>query len=80
MIKHVVYDNQEWGEPIAGERKSTNGKFTGQKKGVPLQDAKDTAGQNDNPYFVEENTINLGTLMDDTPSSMPTEHVGHAEG
>lgn len=65
MANEVKYKNQEWGEPIAGQRLSTNGNYTGQKNGTPMQDAKDVVGQNTNAYYVEENTIRYGTITQD---------------
>lgn len=65
MANEVKYKNQEWGEPITGQRLSTNGHYTGQKNGTPMQDAKDSVGQNSNAYYVEENTIRYGTITQD---------------
>lgn len=72
MVNVVKYDNQVWAEgtPIAGERLSTNGCYTGEHKGTVLQDAK-TEGI-DQPYGVENATIRYGTLMGDAiEGSMP---------
>ena len=70
MANEVKYENQIWGEPIAGERLSTNGHYTGQHKGTVTQDAL-TVGT-DQPYGVEESTIRLGTMAQDaTVGSMP---------
>ena len=70
MANKVKYENQIWGEPIAGERLSTNGHYTGQHKGTVTQDAL-TVGT-DQPYGVEESTIRLGTMTQDaTVGSMP---------
>ena len=43
MANEVKYQNQIWGEPIAGERLSTNGHYTGEHLGTPIQDAKNEA-------------------------------------
>lgn len=65
-MAHIVgYENQEWGEPIDGERLSTNGNYTGQRLGTPTQDALDVAGQNLDAYYVEQTTIRLGTMTQD---------------
>ena len=70
MANEVKYENQIWEEPIAGERLSTNGYYTGQHKGTVTQDAL-TVGT-DQPYGVEESTIRLGTMTQDaTVGSMP---------
>ena len=42
MANEVKYQNQVWGEPIAGERLSTNGHYTGEHLGSVTQDAKAT--------------------------------------
>lgn len=80
MANEVKYKNQEWGEPISGQRLSTNGNYTGQKNGTPTQDAKDTVGQNDNAYYVETATIRYGTMTQDAASgSMPEVDAGDEE-
>ena len=63
MANYVKYENQVWGEPIPGERLSTNGCYTGEQKGTVLQDAK-TEGT-DTPHGVEESIIHIGTMMQD---------------
>ena len=76
MANEVKYKNQVWGAPIAGQRLSTNGNYTGQKNGTPLQDAKDTVGQNTNAYYVEDKTIRYGTITQDaTTGSTPELHT-----
>ena len=71
MPNKVKYNNQIWGEPIAGERLSTNGHYTGEHKGTVMQDA--ALGGTEQPYAVEEATIRYGTLMGDAAEgSMPT--------
>lgn len=75
MANVIKYKNQAFpvGHPIAGERMSTNGYYTGEKKGMPMQDYADPQdGQNNNAYWVEGNTIRFGTIMQDaTQGSMP---------
>ena len=67
MANEVKYENQVWGEPIAGERKSTNGHYTGQHKGTPLQDAKADGVQTANT--VEAATVRYGTILGDAADS-----------
>lgn len=65
MANTVKYNNVDWAEgtPIAGERLATNGHYTGEHKGTPMQDAKN-AGSN-TPHYVEGATVRLGTMMQD---------------
>lgn len=63
MANHVKYENQTWGAPIAGERLSTNGHYTGEHKGTVMQDAK-VSGVTA-PHVVEEGIVRLGTMMQD---------------
>ena len=71
MANEVKYNNQVWGEPIAGERLSTNGFYTGEHLGTPLQDALDVGGTQ--PYTTELQTVRLGTMTQDAiAGSMPT--------
>lgn len=76
MANKVKYENQVWGEdtPIAGERLSTNGHYTGEHLGKPTQDAKaKTALANSNPHFTEDTIIRYGTITQDAiPGSTPT--------
>lgn len=65
MANVVKYENQVWGEPITGERLSTNGHYTGEHKGTPTQDAKCASTTNINPHYVEENIVRLGTMTQD---------------
>ena len=68
-MNEVKYNNQVWGEPIAGERLSTNGYYTGEHKGTPTQDAKASV----TPHMVEAATVHLGTITQDAlEGSMPT--------
>lgn len=61
MNNEVKYKNQVWGEPIAGERLSTNGHYTGEHKGTVIQDAKCEM----TPHMVEEGIVRLGTMTQD---------------
>ena len=63
MRTEVKYENQVWGEPIAGERLSTNGHYTGEHKGTPMQDAKDASANT--PHYVEGATVRYGTMTQD---------------
>lgn len=63
MRTEVKYENQIWGEPIAGERLSTNGHYTGEHMGTPMQDAKDASANA--PHFVEGATVRYGTMTQD---------------
>jgi hypothetical protein len=75
MSNEVKYENQVWGEPIAGERLSTNGHYTGEFKGTVMQDA--LAGKVEQPHSVEEGIVRYGTMMGDAaPGSMPTKVAG----
>lgn len=65
MPKNVKYKNQVWGEPIAGERLSTNGHYTGEHKGAPTQDNLGVDTTNKNAHYVEDNIIRLGTMTQD---------------
>lgn len=70
MPNEVKYENQVWGEPIAGERLSTNGHYTGEHKGTILQDA--SVGGTEQPHAVEEGMVRYGTMMGDAAEgSMP---------
>ena len=61
MANEVKYQNQVWGEPIAGERLSTNGHYTGEHLGSVTQDAKATMSA----HMIEESIVRLGTMMQD---------------
>jgi hypothetical protein len=61
MANVVKYQNQVWGEPISGERLSTNGHYTGEQLGSVTQDAK----VNMTAHMVEENIVRLGTMTQD---------------
>lgn len=69
MANIVKYQNQVWGEPIAGERLSTNGHYTGEHLGSVMQDAKASM----TPHIVEEGIVRLGTITQDAiAGSTPT--------
>lgn len=61
MANVVKYQNQVWGEPIAGERLSTNGHYTGEQLGTVTQDALVEM----QPHMVEDSTVRLGTITQD---------------
>lgn len=63
MRTEVKYENQIWGEPITGERLSTNGHYTGEHMGTPMQDAKDASANT--PHYVEGVTVRYGTMTQD---------------
>lgn len=63
MANEVKYQNQIWGEPITGERLSTNGHYTGEHLGTPMQDAKDEAANT--AHYVEGATVRYGTMTQD---------------
>ena len=65
MANEVKYQNQVWGEPIAGERLSTNGHYTGEHLGTPTQDTLGADTTNGNAHYVEEVTVRYGTMMQD---------------
>lgn len=69
MANEIRYENQVWGEPIPGERLSTNGYYTGEHMGTVMQDAK-TSGT-DAPHGNEAATVHLGTIMQDALGNMP---------
>ena len=73
MPNEVKYQNQVWGEPIAGERLSTNGHYTGEHKGTVMQDA--AAGGVEQPHAVEEATVRYGTMLQDAISGSTPEVV-----
>lgn len=71
MANVIRYENQVWGEPITGERLSTNGYYTGEHKGTPIQDAKVSGTQV--AHSNEDATVHLGTMTQDAiEGSMPT--------
>ena len=77
MANKVKYQNQVWGEPIAGETLSVNGHYVGEHLGTPTQDALGTDTTNKNPRYVESNTIRYGTITQDKiAGSTPTKVTG----
>lgn len=63
MPNEIKYKDQVWGEPIAGERLSTNGYYTGEHKGTATQDA---LVEGTTPaHTVEALTVHLGTITPD---------------
>lgn len=73
MANKVKYKNQVWGEPISGERLSTNGHYTGEHKSTPMQDALGESTTNGNAHYVEEVTVRYGTMMQDAISGSTPE-------
>lgn len=70
-MNEMKYNNQTWGAPISGERLSTNGYYTGEHKGTPMQDA--SVGKTQTAHVVEEGMVHLGTITQDAiEGSMPT--------
>ena len=65
MANEVKYQNQVWGEPIAGERLSTNGHYTGEHLGSPTQDKLGVETTNKDAHYVEGVTVRLGTMTQD---------------
>lgn len=66
MANLVKYNDVVWGEdtPIAGERLATNGHYTGEHKGAPMQDAKGDVTSNA-AHYRETGIVRLGTMMGD---------------
>ena len=78
MANKVKYQKQVWGEPITGERLSTNGYYTGEHIGRVMQDA--SVDGTEQPHSVEESTIRYGTMMGDAAvGSMPKKAVAIAQ-
>lgn len=61
MANDIKYKPQIWGEPIEGERLSTNGHYTGEQRGTTTQDALVEMPK----YYVEETIIRRGTITQD---------------
>lgn len=73
MANEVKYNNVNFpeGSPVAGERMATNGCYTGQHKGTPMQDAKVSGVQT--AKSVEAGIVRYGTLMGDAAdTNFPT--------
>lgn len=66
MANEVKYNNVTWGEgtPIAGERLATNGHYTGEHIGAPMQDAKGDSTSNA-AHYRETGIVRFGTMMGD---------------
>ena len=64
-MAEVKYNDVNWAEgtPIAGERLATNGHYTGEHLGIPMQDA--SVGGIEAAHSVENVTVRYGTLMQD---------------
>lgn len=74
MANIVKYTNVDWpeGTPIAGERLATNGHYTGEFKGTPMQDAKNEEAANA-PHYVEGVVVRYGTMLGDAiDTNLPT--------
>lgn len=69
MPNEMNYGNANWpeGSPIAGERMATNGEYTGQHKGTPMQDSLD--GADNDPYLRARGTVHYGTITPDAGDS-----------
>lgn len=65
MANKVKYTNQIWDEPLTGERLSTNGHYTGEHLGTPIQDALGASTTNINAHYVEDVTVRYGTITQD---------------
>lgn len=65
MPNEMKYGNVDWpeGSPIEGERLATNGEYTGQHVGTPMQDA--LSGADNEPYLRARETVRYGTLTPD---------------
>ena len=61
MANVVKYQNQLWGEPLTGERLSTNGHYTGEHLGTVTQDALVDM----TAHMVESATVRYGTMTQD---------------
>lgn len=75
MANKVKYQNQVWGEPIAGERLSTNGHYTGEHLGTPTQDAFGADTTNANARYVDEVTVRYGTITQDAIAGSTPDEV-----
>lgn len=66
MPNEVKYANVNWpeGTPIAGERLATNGHYTGEMLGTPMQDAKNVEAANA-AHYVDGVIVRYGTMTQD---------------
>lgn len=72
MINEMKYENQIWGEPIPGERLSTNGHYTGELVGGALQDATCEM----TPHLTEETIVRCGTVLHDAIEGSTPKAIG----
>lgn len=73
MANEVKYNNVSFktGSPVEGERLATNGCYTGEQKGTPMQNAKVTGVQT--AKQAEANVIHNGTILGDAKdTNFPT--------
>ena len=77
-MEDTKYKDMDWaeGSPVEGERYASNAHFTGQHLGAPMQDAADTNGANEDPYYREHNTARFGTITQDAAGEMPELDTG----
>jgi hypothetical protein len=70
MATDTKYQDQNWptGSPIAGERLSANGFYTGNKLGTPTQGEGELENNADS-YLVEHSIIRQGTILGDAADS-----------
>ena len=71
MANVVKYQNQLWGEPINGERLSTNGHYTGEHLGSVTQDVNASM----TAHMIEEKIVRLGTMTQDAIAGSTPEVV-----
>lgn len=76
MANEIKYQNQVWGEPITGERLSTNGHYTGEHLGAPTQDALGANTTNKDARYVEGVTVRYGTITHDAIEGSTPEVAG----
>lgn len=72
-MAEVKYNDVNWasGTPIAGERLATNGHYTGEHIGTPMQDA--ASGATNAAHYVETAAVHYGTIMPDAKdANFPT--------
>ena len=78
MANKVKYANVDFpsGSPIVGERMATNGHYTGEFKGTPMQDVENKHPAN-YPHYVEGVTVRYGTILQDAiDTNAPAVGVG----
>ena len=79
MANEVKYQNQVWGEPLTGERLSTNGHYTGEHLGTPTQDALGADTTNIDARYVDGVTVRYGTITQDAIEGSTPDEVTDAE-